>query len=93
MDDTAGLSEALNDGDAVVLSTGANATVRGAYPKGHRGDVRIVLDGVEQVERADGFLILHPQPMPATGGASEHAVGKPPIDEGRVRAPDRRMQD
>lgn len=93
MDNEAGLDESLNDGDAVVLSTGATATVRGSYPKGYRGDVKILLGGVEESEHTDGFLVTHPQPMPETFDDSENAAAEMPTDSGLVRAPERRMRD
>jgi hypothetical protein len=93
MDNDAGLREALNEGDAVVLSTGATATVRGSYPKGYCGDVRILLGDVEELERADGFLVTHPQPMPDNDDVVENAGAEMPSDSGLVRAPNRRMQD
>lgn len=92
MDEGIGLSDALHDGDAVVLSTGATATVRGSYPKGYRGDVRILLDGAEEYERPDGFLVIRPEPM-SPPAIARNATAESPNGGGLSRAPDRRMKD
>ncbi len=91
MDGDAGLAQALVDGDAVILSTGATATVRGSYPQGYRGDVRIVLNGVEELERADALVVAHwppNEPSAADGAAIESST-----ESALTRAPSRRMQD
>jgi len=56
-DNSAGLPRALTAGDYVILSTGAIATVRGDYPVGYSGDVAIMLDGAEELERVDGLTL------------------------------------
>lgn len=91
MDGEAGFTRALSDGDPVILSTGATAKVRGSYPQGYRGDVRIVLDGVEEFERADALVVVEwPPNEPA---ASADAPAAPSTEPNRTRAPSRRMQD
>jgi hypothetical protein len=91
MDGEAGLAQALDDGDAVILSTGATATVRGSYPQGYRGDVRIVLNGAEELERADALVIA--QWPPNEPDASDDAPEAPLDESNLTRAPSRRMQD
>lgn len=86
-----GLSRALDEGDAVILSTGATATVRRCYPKGYSGDVEILLDGAEESERASG-LTLPDEPLqisPELGDANAAQQA----ELGEVRGPSRRMED
>jgi hypothetical protein len=91
MDAEAGLAQALNDGDAVILSTGATATVRGSYPQGYCGDVRIVLDGAEELERADALVIAHFPPN--RPNATDETPAAPSTESAPMRAPSRRMED
>ncbi len=87
-----GLRRALSEGDAVILSTGATATVRRAYPAGYFGDVEILLNGVGETERTQGLTL--PDEQPLLGGAeAAESTETPPTGEGETRAPKRRMQD
>ena len=53
--DGARLKRALAEGEAVILSTGATATTRRAYPAGYSGEIEILLDGAEETERVAGL--------------------------------------
>jgi hypothetical protein len=90
-DRSAGLPRALNEGDSVILSTGATATVRRSYPAGYDGDVEILLDGAKESDRADALTLPDTQlPLedPALGDVS---VAR--NDVGETRGPSRRMED
>lgn len=57
MEPSIGLERALTEGDPVILSTGATATVRRDYPAGYTGDLEILLDGAEEKERVSGVTL------------------------------------
>lgn len=57
MEDNGGLPRDLQDGEAVTMSSGATATVRGSYRAGYSGVVTVVLDGQEEKERASGLTV------------------------------------
>lgn len=86
-----GLSRDVKAGETVILATGANATLRRAYPKGYAGDVEIVLDGNPEVERVDGLTLTNaPQRIePAQLGDAEAAQD---VAMGETRAPSRKME-
>jgi hypothetical protein len=87
--DSEGLKHELRDGDAVILSSGALATVRGSYPEGYRGDVRIVIDGVEEMELASALTAAH---APLSNDASS-PESDGPDPRTLTRTPSRRMED
>ena len=51
------MERALAEGDYVILSTGAVATVRRSYPAGYSGLVDILLDGAEESERSEALTL------------------------------------
>jgi hypothetical protein len=90
-EDTPGLSRSLADGDSVILSSGATATVRSAYPVGYAGDVDLLLDG-EEVSDLAGSLTLPNTDAHVTASES----GTPNVTEddgGEVRGRSHRMED
>lgn len=99
MDDASpGLAHALHDGDEVILSTGATATVRGSYPAGYNGVVDIMLDGSAESERADALTL--PERWANLNEAQLGSIGVAQSDEpvpspsgGEARAPSLRMED
>ena len=90
-DDDRGLLRALHAGEKVILATGATAVARASYPAGYSGDVDILLDGVEESERADGLTLLeralpeNPVHDDAAASASQPA--------GETRGRSHRMED
>lgn len=92
MDNDAGLKRALNPGDEVILSTGATATVRGSYPQGYTGDVAILLNDADDMERASG-LTLPDQPPIEIRPERGDATAAQQADSGENRGPSRRMED
>lgn len=90
MENDTGLKDALSDGDAVILSSGALAMIRGSYPKGYRGDVRIALDGVEESERASALTATRWPVSEGVTAAENEGSGS---EMGQTRAPSRRMED
>ena len=91
MEDADGLKRALTVDDEVILSTGATATVRGSYPPGYSGDVAILLDGVEEFERASGLTLPDKPPIevgPELGDSTEAQQA----EIGETFAPSRRME-
>lgn len=90
-DSNAGLPRALNKGDSVILSTGATATVRRSYPAGYNGDVDILLDGVEETDRADALTLPDTEPPVADPQLGD--VSGAQNDMGETRGPSRRMED
>lgn len=88
-----GLSRALAEGDPVILSTGATATVTESYHAGYTGVVKILLDGTEESEQADQLTLQEfdtvvPEADPRTGHAR-----KAQSNMGETRGPSLRMED
>lgn len=92
MEDKAGLKRALEPGDDVILSTGATATVRGSYPQGYTGDVAILLNDAEEMERSSA-LTLPDKPPIEVGPELGDTNAAQQADSGENRAPSRRMED
>jgi hypothetical protein len=86
------LTRALSEGDEVILSTGATATVRRSYPKGYSGEVDILLDGNEEIERVSG-LTLPAEPPLQVGPELGDTTAALQAETGEARAPSRRMKD
>ena len=91
MEEKTGLSRALKQGDAVILSSGANATVRRSYPAGYSGEVAILLDGAEEHEQADTLVLPDTASPVAPAGLGDPILAQ--SDTGENRAPSRRMGD
>lgn len=86
------MERALSEGDYVILSTGAIATVRRSYPAGYSGQVDILLDGAEESESADALTLpetnvhaTEPELGPAVEGAETNG--------GEARGQSVRMED
>lgn len=92
MDDDHGLKRSLRDGEAVILSTGATATVRGSYSAGYTGDVNIVLDGRDEKERASGLTLPDETFPPPVDFEVADAIAEQD-DIGGNRARSREMKD
>lgn len=92
MEDNAGLKRALHRGDEVILSTGATATVRAAYPKGYTGDVAILLNEAEEMERVSG-LTLPDRTLTAAAPELGDTTAAQQAESSEARAPSRRMQN
>jgi hypothetical protein len=90
-DSNAGLPRALNEGDSVILSTGATATIRRSYPAGYNGDVDILLDGVQEADRADALTLPDTEPPVTDPQLGNVSVAQ--NDLGETRGPSRRMED
>jgi len=87
----AALKRDLAAGDEVILSTGATATVRRAYPAGHTGEVEILLDGAEERERVSGLTLTDVKATEADSGLGNPTAAQ--VEIGEVRAPSRKMAD
>ncbi len=92
MEDDNGLKRNLREGEAVILSTGATATVRGSYSAGYTGDVDIVLDGRDEKERASGLTLPDESFPPPVDLEAADAISERE-DIGRNRARSREMKD
>ena len=92
MEHADGLKRALNPGDQVIMSTGATATVRASYSKGFAGNVAVMLDGTEEIERA-GALTLPDEPPIELGPELGDPTIAQQVEMGETRAPSRRMED
>jgi len=90
MQNDRGLKRALNPGDEVILSTGATATARGSYPEGYTGEVAVLLDGVDETERADALTLPDKTPFEIPPFDSDGAIS---VGFGETRAASRRMKD
>lgn len=91
MQEDFGLKRALQEGDAVILSTGASATARRSYPKGYIGEIEIVLDGNEETERTSGLTLPDEEPL-QVGPELDDSVVAQQAETGEARAPSRRME-
>ena len=87
-----GLPRALEAGESVILSSGATATVRRAYPAGFDGDVELVLDGAQETERASALTLADEEPVQAPCGPGEGDAARA-AEPGPTRARRRRMED
>jgi hypothetical protein len=92
MEKRTGLTCNLVKGDAVILSTGATASVRRSYLAGYTGDVEILLDGKQETERASGLTLLD-EVAPKVGSNEGEADAPHPVEIGETRAPSHRMED
>lgn len=92
MEDTVGLKRALKAGDEVILSTGATATVRGSYPQGYTGEVAILLNDAEEMERVSGLTLPDEAPIEVAPELGDTTAAQQ-ADSGKARAPSRRMED
>jgi hypothetical protein len=94
MNNESGLPRAVQEGESVILSTGATATLRRSYPAGYDGDVEIELDGVEESDRASALTLTDPVPDAQlnneTASLGDAAAAQ---TAGESRAPSRRMED
>lgn len=90
MESTSGLKRALTEGDAVILASGATATVRRSYSAGYSGDVAILLDGAEENERASALTL--PDAEPPDAGPELGDATWAQSDMGENRAASRRME-
>ncbi len=87
------MEHALTEGDYVILSTGAIATVRRSYPAGYSGLVDILLDGSEESERSEA-LTLPETSIQVTEPETAPAVIRTESDErGETRGQSVRMED
>ncbi len=91
MEDEVGLRRSLTKGDTVILSTGSTAVVKRSYPAGYSGDVEILLDGVDEKERASGLTLPESEPPKVGPELGDSTVAQ--SDEVKTRAPSRRMED
>ncbi len=87
------MERALSEGDYVILTSGAIATVRRCYPAGYSGPVEILLDGAEESESSDGLTLPEMDvraTKPDVGPAAKRADDR---SGGEVRGHGLRMQD
>ncbi|MBV9718826.1 MAG: hypothetical protein JOZ77_05880 [Candidatus Eremiobacteraeota bacterium] len=86
------MERALREGDRVILSTGAVATVRRSYPAGYSGPVDILLDGVEESDRSDALTLLEVD-VSTTGEDGGSRDSEPRSSGGESRGQSVKMED
>jgi hypothetical protein len=90
MNDDLGLPRALDEGDYVILSTGAVARARAAYPPGYVGTLELELDGQPMKEQAERITL----PQTIHGATSAEPVQSTlETHEHHAKEHDHRMKD
>ncbi len=87
------MEHALTEGDYVILSTGAIATVRRSYPAGYSGLVDILLDGAEESERSEALTLPETDIHVTEPDAGPAVITAESDERGETRGQSVRMED
>jgi hypothetical protein len=90
-DSNEGFERPVNRGDYIILSTGAIATARHAYPAGYRGVVEMLLDGAEVADEVSSLTL--PEENATVTQSSPREVTIDGGEGGEVRGRSVRMED
>jgi hypothetical protein len=91
--DDSGLPRGLDEGDYVILSSGAIATARRSYPRGYSGILDLLLDGAEISDTTAAITLPSDGAAVETPDSGRVAVDDASAGHGESRGTSLRMED